>query len=173
MLKSASRKIIIEGRSRHASAGVKRASAKVSVFLSHSHADRQGDDLVDHARNILWDQDIDLYVDADDSGLPVATSPETAKKIKGRIREMGKFILLATPRSLRSVWCGWELGVADSLISTDNVVIWPITQKLDSSPANHEYIGLYPRLIIADDGRPAVFPPRSTSGVYLKHWLLR
>jgi hypothetical protein len=133
-LKQAAQKVITEGRGRIASQRVKSASPRVKVFLSHSHADKVVDNLVEYAELLLGDQNLNLYVDSDDLELPPETCPETAADIKVRIRQCGKFILLATKRSIKSIWCGWELGVADTLIGINNVVLWPNTEQLSYSP---------------------------------------
>jgi hypothetical protein len=115
------------------------------VFLSHSHDDKVVDNLVESARRILGDQGIELYVDSEDSEMPKTTDVVTAQLLKARIGEFGKFILLSTKRSRASVWCGWELGIADSLIEVPNVLIWHITEgaALAEDVSENEYLGMY------------------------------
>ena len=103
--------------------------AAIQVFLSHSHHDKFNTDLVHQAKRILGDQHVRLWVDSEDSTMPEYTSPETAELLKERIEEFGKFIMLATVYALQSPWCGWELGIADSMIGMDNVVVWPVGSR--------------------------------------------
>ena len=61
-----------------------RISAKVSIFLSHSHRDRK---LAQGLVFFLASQGIELYADWNDSEMPEITNRTTADKIKGKIRD--------------------------------------------------------------------------------------
>src|SRR2546425_6409381 len=65
--------------------------AAVTVFLSHSHKDR---DLIEPSVAFLRSHGVKIYVDWMDEGMPDVVSGETAKKIKKRIQEQKKFLVL-------------------------------------------------------------------------------
>lgn len=145
----------------------KSASVREYIFLSHSHED---EDIVNQAVEILGDQGVTVYVDWKDSTMPSVTSPETALRIKQKIAGCNKFVLLATNNALASRWVPWELGVADSKNSADNVIIMPVRDPPQAWTGN-EYIGIYQTLEKDDSGNLAVFPPGSNTGKSLKAWL--
>lgn len=149
-----------------ASSGTK-AAGKQWVFLSHSHKDEVE---VEKLRNLLANQNVELYIDWKDPTMPTVTNPDTATSLKVKIKDCKKFILLATNNALASKWVPWELGVADSTNGMDSVVIMPV---VDAGVAwvGNEYIGIYPRLEKADDGQLAVFPAGTAKGWYLANWL--
>ena len=71
----------------------------------------------------------------------------TASKIKERIRQCDKFILLATDGAVESKWCNWELGYGDSQkFSSKDIAILPLKRKgySDSSYKGNEYMQIYP-----------------------------
>jgi len=86
------------------------SSARLSIFLSHSHLDKK---IV-----LGWIRDlaalgVDMYVDWNDSSMPRETNRETADKIKQRIDDVDLFVVLATNAALESKWVSWEIGIAD------------------------------------------------------------
>lgn len=79
---------------------VNKSLAGVKVFLSHSHQD------IDHvkaAKHLLEAHGASIYVDWEDGEMPPTTSPATATKLKGKIRECSRFVLLASERSKGSL----------------------------------------------------------------------
>ena len=54
-------------------------------------------------------------------------------------------LLLATYHGLRSKWCNWELGIADSIKKSSNLAILPIESKSGNWKGN-EYLQLYPEM---------------------------
>lgn len=147
----------------------KSASVHKYIFLSHSHKDA---DIVNQAIQILGNEGVKIYVDWKDDTMPSVTSPESAQRIKQKIAGCNKFVLLATNNALASRWVPWELGIADSENSMENVVIMPVREPPHTWNGN-EYIGIYQRLEIAESGEPAVFPPGASKGKFLKAWLLQ
>jgi hypothetical protein len=115
---------------------------KTKIFLSHKH-----DELaeLDSAISLLRLIRSNIYVDWLDEGMPKATSGETAKRIKEKIKENDKFILLATEAAIQSKWCNWELGYGDSLKYDRNIAIFPISNS-NSSFTGSEYLQIYPRI---------------------------
>lgn len=60
--------------------------------------------------------------------MPSQTSSETAQKLKQRINRSNKFVLLATPGSIRSIWIPWELGLADGVKGLNKIAILPLVK---------------------------------------------
>src|SRR4051812_25708928 len=89
----------------------KRASpTSLDVFLSHSSLDKEA---LPKAIAFLKAFGANVYIDKVDKELPQNTSSETGKKLKQRIAECPKFIVLVTANSKNSRWIPWELGIAD------------------------------------------------------------
>ena len=84
------------------SESAKLAADRKKAFLCHSHKDA---DLVKGLIVILAEAGIDLYVDWQDSSMPVSPNAETARKIQQRICDAELFIFLATGNSKASRWC--------------------------------------------------------------------
>lgn len=115
---------------------------QITVFLSHSHKDKE---LVEGFIELLAEQGIYVYVDWNDSSMPRITNGETARRIKERIRELQLFFFLATENALNSKWCPWELGVADSLKSWEDILIIPVADPSGQFKGN-EYLQVYKHL---------------------------
>lgn len=148
------------------------SQAAVSIFLSHSHKDR---DLVEGFINYLADFSmIKIYVDWQDSDMPSSTNRETATRIKKKIAEMNYFIVLATENALKSKWVPWEIGIADT-IKFDKIAIVPVADS-NGKFAGNEYLQLYPSIEPASlpSGQKAfaVFQPNTTgNGLVVRSWL--
>ena len=123
-------------------AGSKRAGRISSVFLSHSHLDK---DLVLPAVTFLKSQGVQVYVDWLDGEMPPRVSGETARKLKTKIREHDKFIALVTENSKDSHWVPWELGVADGEKGIPKIASFPIRSD-DKEFTGNEYFSIYPRI---------------------------
>ena len=142
--------------------------AQVAIFLSHSHKDaKEVKGLIRHFAQF----GIRIYVDWNDSNMPRETNRHTADLIKTRIAQISIFIVLATPNALASRRVPWEVGIADKTKGERKVLIVPVADSSGRFDGN-EYLQLYRRVIIADDGRTAVFEPnQTTNGVYLENYL--
>ncbi|MEO5716648.1 MAG: toll/interleukin-1 receptor domain-containing protein [Luteolibacter sp.] len=103
-------------------------SAEVTIFLSHSHKDK---DLIQPAIAFLRSHGVSVYVDWMDEGMPDVVSGETAKKIKEKIRQQKKFLVMVTENSKDSRWVPWELGFADPVKGMDHIATFPIAEKSD------------------------------------------
>lgn len=114
---------------------------EVTVFLSHKHSDRP---ILENVIALLKKINVHVYVDWNDEGMPSTTSGNTATRIKQKIRECKKFILLATEDAIASRWCNWELGYGDAFRYKDNIAIMPITEKRNSLFTGSEYLQIYP-----------------------------
>lgn len=126
--------------------------AKITVFLSHSHKDKQ---LVEGLIELLAEQGFYIYVDWNDSDIPRITSGETARKIKEKIKELQRFFFLATENSLNSKWCPWELGVADSTKEYNDILIIPVADPSGRFKGS-EYLQVYKHLEITLNGKPYI-----------------
>ncbi len=119
----------------------KKYSFEVSVFLSHKHDEI---DIIEQVVTLFKKLGISVYVDWLDSEMPKTTNGYTAKRIKEKIRESDKFILLATEKAIQSKWCNWELGYGDSQKYFKNIAIMPITDNEGGSFSGSEYLQIYP-----------------------------
>jgi len=121
------------------------------VFLSHKHSENAALKRVIALLNSLG---VSVYVDWMDHNMPVITSPETARKLKEKIRFCHRFILLATSASIVSQWCNWELGYGDAQKSiASSLALLPVVRNDGSWPGN-EYLAIYPHI----ERRPGADP---------------
>jgi hypothetical protein len=86
-----------------------------------------------------------VYIDWLDSSMPPFTSAETADKIKKKIKECNKFILLATNSAIASKWCNWELGLGDAQKYIDRIALFPLSEN-SGTWNGAEYLRIYPRI---------------------------
>jgi TIR domain len=155
----------------------KRASvSKVDVFLSHSSLDK---DSLPVAIGFLEAHGAKVYIDKTDKELPKKTSAETGVKLKERISQCPKFIVLVTANSKSSRWIPWELGVADEKKKMPNVALLPdVGNQTNFDWPEQEYLGLYPRIVqhtFAGQATPVwmVLDHHNHSGVELGAWIRR
>lgn len=120
--------------------------AKTKVFLSHKHDEQEQ---LEGAISFLKTIGVDIYVDWMDDGMPKTTSGITATRIKQKIRENHKFILLATEGAINSKWCNWELGLGDAAKYIDHIAVMPI-KKDYSNYSGNEYLEIYPNIFNLD-----------------------
>lgn len=119
---------------------------KTKVFLSHKHDEKE---ILDGAISFLKKEGVDVYVDWLDEGMPKTTSGITAKRIKEKIKENDKFILLATEGAINSKWCNWELGLGDAAKYIDNIAVLPVRRDMQSFSGS-EYLDIYPHIVYRD-----------------------
>jgi hypothetical protein len=113
---------------------------KTKIFLSHKHDELEQ---LEGAISFLKENDVDVYVDWLDGGMPKTTCGETAVKLKEKIKENDKFILLATEAAINSKWCNWELGIGDAAKYINNIAVLPIKKDYSDFSGN-EYLEIYP-----------------------------
>lgn len=149
---------------------------KTKIFLSHKHDELEQ---LEGAISFLKKHGVDIYVDWLDDGMPKTTSGVTAVRIKEKIKENDKFILLATEAAINSKWCNWELGLGDAAKYINNIAILPI-KKDYSDFSGSEYLQTYPYIVNFEamtyfkssyrhSGAYVVFPDNRV--VSLKDWL--
>ena len=133
-----------------------------TIFLSHSHKDR---DYALGLKAIIEDGGGSLYIDWLDEAMPEVTSKETAQRIRSKIVDCDLFLFLATPNSMASRWCPWEIGYADGKKPIDNIVIVPTTED-GVRYYGSEYLQLYRRLepSALRSGSPSAVKPGEYSG---------
>ncbi len=119
---------------------------KTKIFLSHKHDEKE---FLEGAISLLKTFGVDVYVDWLDEGMPKTTSGETAKRIKEKIKENHKFILLATEAAISSKWCNWELGLGDAAKYIDHIALLPV-KKDYTDFSGSEYLGIYPYIFKID-----------------------
>ena len=119
---------------------------KTKIFLSHKHDELEN---LEGAVSFLNSHGVQVYVDWLDEGMPKVTSGSTAIRIKEKIKENDKFILLATEGAINSKWCNWELGLGDAAKYVSNIAILPV--KRDYSVfSGSEYLEIYPYIYEID-----------------------
>ena len=105
----------------------------ISVYLSHCQKDH---DLIVKAIVFLSLQGANIYVDWKNHFN--ANDPFANKKLKEKILDNKKFILLASNEALNSSWLVWELGFADPYKFIRNMAIFPIADEGGNWPgADH------------------------------------
>lgn len=119
----------------------KKYSFEISVFLSHKHDETE---IIEQAIALFKKLGINVYVDWLDLEMPKNTNGTTAKKIKERIRQCDKFVLLATEQAIQSKWCNWELGYGDSQKYFKHIAVMPITNSEGGTFSGSEYLAIYP-----------------------------
>lgn len=83
------------------------------------------------------------YVDWQDPTLPPITDAITAQRLKERIKRARKVIYVVTNESLKSVWCSWEIGFADSAKGINDIAILAIKPN-NGRWKNNEFLQQYP-----------------------------
>ena len=152
----------------------KRRSPNGSTFLSHSSKDEE---LVDGAIAVLKGHGATVYIDEIDPDMPPYTNTETAEKLKQRIDQCKKFVMLASKNSKGSTWVPWELGIADGKKDLNRVAIFSaVENQSDTSWVSWEYLGLYHQIMWADlqgHDKPLwiVLNRRRNTGTPLSEWL--
>jgi TIR domain len=121
--------------------------AETTIFLSHSHKDR---DLIEPAIAFLRSHGVKVYVDWMDEGMPDVVSGETAKKLKDRIKQQKKFLVMVTENSKDSRWVPWELGFADSAKGMEHIASFPVRDGTYDF-AQNEYMKIYPKIYFVSD----------------------
>lgn len=154
---NAPRRTLVEARS----GGLKTA------FLCHSHKDRElAQGLINQFEENGWK----LYVDWADDSMPAQPDRVTAENIQQRILDLDYFLFLATPNSMHSRWCPWEIGFADGRKNFNTIFV---IQTIDDDGQFHgnEYLGLYRRI---DNGMYlgtsglAAFNPSTNNGIWIR-----
>ena len=135
-----------------------------TAFLCHSHKDSA---LAPGLVKMLTDNGWKVYVDWADPSMPETPSRITADRIKSKIVESYWFLFLATANSMSSRWCPWEIGYADGRKPIDRLLIIPTTDMAGISHGS-EYLELYRKVDLSEDGSLAVWTPGSSYSVRVR-----
>jgi len=136
-----------------------RASGRKTVFLCHSHGDET---YVRGFVQLLRDAGWDAYVDWMDDAMPASPNRTTALRIQQRIRQSDFFMFLATPNSVASRWCPWEIGFADGVKPIDTIMV--VQTRSDGRSYGNEYLQLYRHVDFSAQGRLASWRPGEDKG---------
>lgn len=99
--------------------------------------------------------------------MPETPDRQTAARIQRKIEQLGFFLFLATPNSMSSRWCPWEIGYADGVKPRDQIIVVPTS--VGATTHGNEYLQLYQRLDVADVGKLAVWEPADrANGVFVE-----
>lgn len=120
------------------------AQRKITIFISHKHDDLE--DLKGIIGFLERTYNVKCYIDSRDPSMPKITSGETATKIKERIKQCNKFILLASNGAIDSKWCNWELGYGDAQKYKDHIALFPFKRENENYDGN-EYMKIYPHIV--------------------------
>jgi hypothetical protein len=134
-----------------------------TVFLCHSHRDA---DLVQGFLKYLDDSGWRVYVDWEDTAMPEQPDRRTALRIQQKIVDLHYFLFLATPNSMNSRWCPWEIGYADGKKPLDQILVVPTTDSSGNWHGN-EYLKLYRRIDLAQEGVLGAFAYGESKGFTL------
>jgi hypothetical protein len=147
-----------------------KTSAITSIFLSHSHHDK---DVVMQAKAFFENLGIAIYVDWADKTMPESPNGVTAQKIKNQIISVNdKFILLATNNAITSKWCNWEVGIGDPFkLPKKKMAILPLADNSGTWNGN-EYLQIYPRIEKNSISSYYIYYPDGTSE-NIATWLTR
>jgi hypothetical protein len=136
-----------------------------TAFLCHSHHDAS---LAKGLVQLLSDAGWRVYIDWQDAQMPETPNRETAQRIKQKIVDFEYFLFLATPNSIASRWCPWEIGYADGKKQIDHILVVPTTDGVQTH--GNEYLQLYRRVDLSDKNELAVWQPgQSNNGVLAKN----
>ena len=143
------------------------AAGKSQIFLSHSHHDSR---LVHLVVGLLHKFGAQIYIDWLDPTMPKETNSKTAKKLKEKITDCSKFIMLASKGALDSHWVPWELGYADSNKGLQNLAVLPI-EKNHGDWTGNEYVGIYPYIMQVGENQYFVVEDDNNNSTPLSDWL--
>ena len=142
-----------------------KAKHQQTAFLCHSHEDST---LASGLQILLNENGWDLYIDWQDTTMPEKPSRDTAVRIQEKIRGLDWFLFLATPNSILSKWCPWEIGFADNAKPHNKILMIPTTDRSGVWYGN-EYLQLYRRIDTAQGDMIATFDEgKTTGGIYVK-----
>jgi hypothetical protein len=144
-------------------------TARLSIFLSHSHKDRK------KARGIIRyfaSLGVEVYVDWNDRDMPRETSQVTAEKIKDRIVQFDLCMVLLTRNACGSKWVPWEIGVADVAKGESRVLVVPVVDS-HGSYYGMEFLRLYRRVALSTGGATFVLQPGRSVGPLLESYFER
>ena len=153
---------------RYALINESRSNYTTSVFLSHKHDEPIS--LIKQIKGFFVSQGAELYIDWMDKNMPEVTNSQTAERLKQKIKTSKKFVILATPESINSIWMPWEIGLADQMKGLNDIAILPVINE-GTKWEKREYYQLYNRIERINDKWLVIKPENSYTGEELSRWL--
>ena len=96
--------------------------------------------------------------------MPPEPDQKTAESIKQKINALDWFLFLATPNSIASRWCPWEIGYADSQKKHEKIFLIRTSDNQGRWYGN-EYLKLYREIDYSDvPGKLGAFPAGKDKG---------
>ncbi len=141
--------------------------SRIDVFVSHSSTDNE------FIKKVLLflryaKGGVQGYVDWQDPKMQHPTDVKTAKRLKDRIKRARKMIFVVTNDSLKSVWCSWELGFADSDKGEKDVALLAIKPN-NGRWKHNEYLQQYPCILYENNQFKVTMPEGYSMPLY--EWL--
>lgn len=125
---------------------------RFDIFLSHSIGDAE---VILGVKELLETDGLSVYVDwmVDPQLDRRKVTPATAARLRQRMNQCGYLLYASSNSSSGSKWMPWELGYFDG--RRGRIGILPVVASAGARFAGVEYLGLYPRVELADlaDGR--------------------
>lgn len=143
-----------------------RDKSRPMVFLSHRHDEQE---TLQDVVAFLKGEGVDVYVDWMDPSMPAYTNAGTAHSLKQKIKAADKFILVATPSTINSKWCNWELGLGDAAKYKEHIALLPINKTYETFKGA-EYLAIYP-YIDYENGNNKLDGRYIQRGYYVKYKL--
>ena len=143
---------------------------RIKVFLSHKHDESIA--LINNVRGFFLSLKTELYIDWLDKDMPKVTGLTTANKLKSWIQSMSRFVVLANPKSIESIWIPWKLGVADQAKGLDHIAILPIIHEGDTRN-RREYYRIYSEIKELNGKWVVVLQGNEVNPIGLSAWLNR
>jgi hypothetical protein len=142
---------------------------EITVFLSHKHDEVE---ILKDAIALLKRYEVNIYIDHFDDEMPKNTSGVTAVKLKKKIKDNKKFILLATERAIASKWCNWELGYGDAHKYINNIALLVVKDD-NTNWSGSEYLEIYPVINLKYNWSDEYYQVELPDGtkIELKTWL--
>ena len=138
----------------------------IKVFLSHAHA--EDPTVIDLVKGFFYEQGA-VYIDWNDSNMLDTASPENIRRFIKTIRDSQKFIVVATPDSLKSNWIPWETGLADMAKGSSNIALLPIVRQYNEWKMQDFYC-FYNKIESVSD-QWQIVPSDNKPPVPIKDWI--
>jgi hypothetical protein len=122
---------------------------RFDLFLSHSIGDAE---VILGVKELLETEGLSVYVDwvVDPQLDRRKVTPATAARLRERMNRCGYLLYASSSSSSNSKWMPWELGYFDG--RRGRVGILPVVASAGAGFAGVEYLGLYPRVELAEVG---------------------
>ena len=145
---------------------IRKENKKITVFLSHNNNDIADIKETVGVIEMLENYGAKIYIDCTDDISPNNIG-NAAYRIKQKIQNCHKFILLATENAIESKWCNWELGIGDACKCIDNIAILPLIEewKSDNQYVGNDYLLVYPSIYFKKSSNQK----RDNSFYYIKY----